>query len=233
MLGVLFAIGQHDIKRLLAYHSVENIGIILLGIGIGIIGAAYGSNVIALFGFAGGLLHVLNHALFKGLLFLGAGSVIRQTGSGEIDNLGGLIKTMPGTALFFLVGSVAICGLPFFNGFISELMIYAAGITGAVQCPDPALSTAGLAGIVSLALIGGLAAACFAKVFGVVFLGEPRTKTTGAPGDVPASMLGAMAVLAALCIVGMGSPFILPFLMGPALVLAGPGAGAAARPSPR
>jgi hydrogenase-4 component B len=227
VLGVLFAIGQHDIKRLLAYHSVENIGIILLGIGIGITGAAYGSDVIALLGFAGGLLHVLNHALFKGLLFLGAGAVIRQTGSGEIDNLGGLIKTMPRTALFFLVGSVAICGLPFFNGFISELLIYAAGITGAVHASSPALSIAGVAGIVSLALIGGLAAACFTKVFGIVFLGEPRTKTIGAPGDVPAPMVWAMALLAAFCIIiGMGSPFILPFLIRPALVLAGPAAEA-------
>lgn len=228
ILGVLFAIGQHDIKRLLAYHSVENIGIILLGIGIGIAGAALGSETVALFGFAGGLLHVLNHALFKGLLFLGAGAVLRQTGSGQIDKLGGLIRTMPRTASLFLVGSVAICGLPFFNGFISELMIYTAGITGAASSlpfVSPALSLAGLAAIVSLALIGGLAAACFVKVFGVVFLGEPRTEEARAAGDVPASMLIAMTVLAAFCLaIGMGSPAVLRFLLGPALVLAGPSA---------
>jgi hydrogenase-4 component B len=226
ILGVLFAIGQHDIKRLLAYHSVENIGIILLGIGMGIAGVAYGSPTIGLFGFAGALLHVLNHALFKGLLFLGAGAVLRQTGSGEIDRLGGLIKAMPRTAALFLVGSVAICGLPFFNGFISEIMIYAAGITGAVHAVNPALASAGLAGVVSLALIGGLAAACFTKVFGIVFLGEPRTDEARVSGDVPSSMLWAMALLAAYCVaIGLGSPFILRFVLTPALLFAGPAAG--------
>jgi hydrogenase-4 component B len=224
ILGVLFAIGQHDIKRLLAYHSVENIGIILLGIGIGITGVAYGSIPIAFFGFAGGLLHVINHSLFKGLLFLGAGSVLRQTGSGEIDRMGGLIKRMPATGLFFLVGSIAICGLPFFNGFISELIIYAAGITGAVSSPSPALSLAGLCSVAALALIGGLAAACFTKVFGVVFLGEPRTTTPRVKEDVPGSMLAAMAVLAVLCVfVGLAGPVLLRFLFPPVRLLVGPG----------
>ncbi|NLW32882.1 MAG: hydrogenase, partial [Fibrobacter sp.] len=116
LLGVLFAIGQHDIKRLLAYCSVENIGIILLGIGVGVIGVVYDSPMVALFGFAGGLLHIVNHSLFKALLFLGAGAVIRQTGTGRIDCLGGLVKTMPRTASLFLIGATAICGLPFFNG---------------------------------------------------------------------------------------------------------------------
>jgi hydrogenase-4 component B len=229
VMGVLFAIGQHDIKRLLAYHSVENIGIILLGIGIGITGAAHGSDVIALFGFAGGLLHVLNHSLFKGLLFLGAGSILRQTGTGEIDTLGGLIKTMPRTALLFLIGSIAICGLPFFNGFISELMIYVAGMSGAMAAMAPTLSMASLVVVVALALIGGLAAACFTKVFGVVFLGEPRTEASRVSGDVPAAMLMGMAFLAVLCIVvGIASPVVVPFLTRPALLLAGATAGKAA-----
>jgi hydrogenase-4 component B len=225
ILGVLFAIGQHDIKRLLAYHSVENIGIILLGIGIGILGAAYGSGLIAFLGFTGGLLHVVNHSLFKGLLFLGAGSVLRQTGSGQIDELGGLIKRMPGTALFFLVGSVAICGLPFFNGFISELMIYVAGITGAVKSTSPGFAMAGLAAVLCLALIGGLAAACFAKAFGIVFLGEARTEKALVKHDVPFSMRAAMAILAALClVVGMASPLVMTYLLPPVLLLAGQGA---------
>jgi hydrogenase-4 component B len=224
ILGVLFAIGQHDMKRLLAYHSVENIGIILLGIGIGVFGKAIGSDAVALFGFAGGLLHVLNHALFKGLLFLGAGAVLRQTGSGAIDRMGGIIRTMPRTALLFLVGSIAICGLPFFNGFISELMIYSAGIIGATTAGASGLALGGLVAVASLALIGGLAAACFAKVFGVVFLGEPRTEESArVSGDVPVSMLAAMAILASLCLaIGMGSPSVVQFLTGPALVLAGP-----------
>ena len=114
ILGILFAIGQHDIKRLLAWSSVENIGIILLGLGTGILGSASGSNTVALLGFTGALLHVLNHAFFKSLLFLGAGALIRQTGTGEIDRLGGIMKSMPFTGVLFLTGATAICGLPVF-----------------------------------------------------------------------------------------------------------------------
>lgn len=223
ILGVLFALGQHDLKRLLAYHSVENIGIILLGIGIGMTGVAYHSSAIALFGFAGGLLHIVNHALFKGLLFLGAGAIIRQTGSGVIDHLGGLIKKMPRTALLFFLGAVAICGLPFFNGFIGELFIYIAGIHGAVHAPQPLLALASLAVIASLALIGGLAVACFTKVFGIVFLGLPRTETPRHPKEVPQLMLWPMGLLAALCLgIGLGSVAAFPILIRPALALAGP-----------
>jgi len=152
--GVLFAIGQHDIKRLLAYHSVENIGIILLGLGLGIIGTVYGLPPLP----SSALPEVAPRhqpCLFKGLLFLGAGAVIRQTGTGDIDSLGGLIKSMPRTALLFLIGSVAICGLPFFNGFISEIMIYVAGITGAVHAASRSLH-GGLRGNYCPRLIGAL-----------------------------------------------------------------------------
>jgi hydrogenase-4 component B len=217
--GVLFAIGQHDIKRLLAYHSVENIGIILLGLGLGVIGVVYNCTPVAMFGFAGGLLHVVNHSLFKSLLFLGAGAVIRQTGTGEIDRLGGLLKSMPRTGFLFLVGATAICGLPFFNGFISELMIYAGSIKGATLASQPVLSALSLTVILSLALIGGLAAACFTKVFGIVFLGEPRTALPNTIRDVPASMLSAMWLLAGLCfIAGIGSPLVFPYLIRPVLL---------------
>jgi hydrogenase-4 component B len=219
VLGILFASGQSDIKRLLAFSSVENAGIILLGVGIGIAGAAAGSNTIALFGFAGALLHIINHSLFKGLLFLGAGAVIRQTGSGDIDRLGGLIKKMPRTGLLFLIGAMAISGLPFLNGFIGELLIYAAGITGAIQMTGVMLPMVSLAVLVSLALIGGLAAACFVKLFGVVFLGEPRSAVAQASSDVPAAMLWAMGFCAGLCVViGLGSFAIVPFLIRPALL---------------
>jgi hydrogenase-4 component B len=229
VLGVLFAIGQHDIKRLLAYHSVENIGIILLGIGLGVVGIAYGSGTIALFGFAGGLLHVINHSLFKAILFLGAGAVIRQNGTGTIDRLGGLIKTMPRTAPVFLIGAIAICGLPFFNGFISEIMIYAGSINGAALSSQPALALFCLAVILSLALIGGLASACFTKVFGIIFLGEPRNAQAKAAGDVPFTMLGSMWVLAALCIViGLASPLVLPYLIRPVLLFVPAGISAGA-----
>lgn len=223
ILGVLFALGQHDIKRLLAYSSVENIGIILVGIGMGMTGVAYGSSTIALFGFAGGLLHIVNHALFKGLLFLGAGAVIRQTGSGEIDRLGGLLKKMPLTGLWFAIGAAAICGLPFFNGFISELLIYVAGISGAVHTSQPLLALVSLAVIASLALSGGLAVACFTKIFGIVFLGAPRSQTAQAAVEVPASMLWSMGLLAALCVaVGMGGMAVFPFVVRPALMFTGP-----------
>ena len=112
LLGVAFALAQHDLKRLLAYHSIENIGIILLGLGLGTLGKAPGTRCWLLLGFAGALLHVLNHSLFKGLLFLGAGSVVHATGSRDLERLGGLAQTMPLTAAAFLAGSWAICGLP-------------------------------------------------------------------------------------------------------------------------
>ena len=227
VLGVLFAIGQHDIKRLLAYHSVENIGIILLGLGIGVIGTAYGIPLLALFGFAGGLLHVVNHALFKGLLFLGAGAIIRQTGITEIDRLGGLIKRMPATAVLFLAGSVAICGLPFFNGFISELLIYAGCVSGSLHSGVIRVVLAGSVAALSLALIGGLAAACFTKVFGTVFLGAPRQEFPNT-GEAPASMVAAMGVLGGCCLfIGVGSVFVMPFVVQTASMVAGAGASGA------
>ncbi|HPT00812.1 MAG TPA: proton-conducting transporter membrane subunit, partial [Candidatus Aminicenantes bacterium] len=126
ILGVLFALAQHDLKRLLAYHSVENIGIIALGIGLGVFGLSCHNPLLIYLGFAGGLFHVVNHALFKSLLFLGAGSVLHSAGTREIDILGGLLKRMPTTGTTFLIGSVAICGLPPLNGFASEFMIYLA-----------------------------------------------------------------------------------------------------------
>ena len=130
VLGVLFALAQHDLKRLLAYSSIENIGIITIGIGIGVLGIAGGHSLPAVLGLCGGMLHVLNHGIFKSLLFFGAGSVLRATGTREIDRLGGLMKRMPVTAVTFILGSVAICGLPPLNGFISEFLIYAAAFAG-------------------------------------------------------------------------------------------------------
>ena len=130
VLGVVYALGKHDIKRLLAYHSVENIGIILIGAGLGMIGVASGSPVMAAFGFAGSLLHVLNHSIFKSLLFMGAGAVLQKTRTRHVDELGGLGKRMPITGRTFLVGSVSISGLPPFNGFISEFLIYFAAFQG-------------------------------------------------------------------------------------------------------
>lgn len=223
LLGVLFAIGQHHMKRLLAYHSVENIGIMLLGMGIGVLGSVYDEPEIALFGFAGALLHVFNHAIFKSLLFLGAGAVIRATGTGAIDQLGGLAKRMPITSTLFLAGSAAICGLPFFNGFVSELFIYAGSILGTVHGVSPIFAFCCLGTVIALAGIGGLAVACFTKIFGVVFLGEPRSELPLAPSEAPPSMLAAMLVLALICaFLGIFSVAAVPLVLPSAKFLAAP-----------
>lgn len=174
VLGVLFALAQHDLKRLLAYHSVENIGIIALGLGTGSLGLSLQSTPMIVLGFGGGLLHVLNHACFKGLLFLGAGSVLHGTGRREIDRMGGLLKRMPWTGWTFLIGAAAISGLPPLNGFVSELLIYLGALEG-MRSASAVHSPLLVAVVAGLALIGGLAVACFAKAFGVVFLGEPRS----------------------------------------------------------
>ncbi len=207
ILGVLFALAQHDLKRLLAYHSVENIGIITLGLGVGLLGVKTGSPSLAVLGFAGGLFHVINHALFKGLLFLGAGAVLQGTGTREIDQMGGLLKRMPWTGLTFLVGAIAISGLPPLNGFASEFLIYLgvlkSGLTG-VQGFIPILSVIG-----GLALIGGLAAACFTKAFGIVFLGEPRSPVAEHTHEAGPAMRFAMLLLALGCVLaGFFSPTV-------------------------
>ncbi len=218
ILGVLLALGQHDLKRLLAYHSVENIGIISLGLGAGALGVAYDIPGLALLGFCGGLLHIVNHALFKGLLFLGAGSVIHATGTADIDSLGGLAKKMPVTAVAFLVGSAAICGLPPLNGFISEFLVYAAGIRGFCAHNGPVIAACSLS-MASLALIGGLAVACFTKAFGTVFLGEPRT-AVAVRGQSGGLMLVPMLLLAAFCFaIGMAFWLLIPLLADPVSLL--------------
>ncbi|MBF0479938.1 MAG: hydrogenase [Candidatus Omnitrophica bacterium] len=213
LMGVLYALGQHELKKLLAYHSIENIGIIAIGLGIGMLGRTYHLAFVSALGFAGALLHVLNHALFKGLLFLGAGSVIQKTHTGDLDRLGGLAKIMPYTSVLFLVGALSICGLPLFNGFISEFVIFYGLFQGLLTLPLQGVFSCGV-GIVSLALMGALALACFAKVYGTIFLGKPRRTGDSAlfqekernralsPVLREATskwMIVAMAVLAGLC----------------------------------
>ena len=197
ILGVLFALAQHDLKRLLAYHSVENIGIILLGIGIGMLGRSIQFLPLQILGFGGALLHVLNHALFKGLLFLSAGSVIKQTGIHEIDELGGLFKKMPVTSLAFLTGSLAICGIPPFNGFISEFMIYMGSFFALINNHFSLLL---MVVIFALSLIGGLAILCFTKAFGIIFLGESRYLSCAEIRESAAPMTYPMIFLAFLCL---------------------------------
>jgi len=212
VLGVAFAIGQHDFKRLLAYHSVENIGIIYMGIGVALLGRSLGNGALVALGLGGALLHVWNHGLFKSLLFLSAGSVLHATHTREIDELGGLGKRMPWSSLGFLVGAVAICGLPPLNGFVSELLVYL-GLFKSAALPQGRLWLAGALGAPALALIGALALACFVKVYGAMFLGEPRTHYAQGASESPGSMLGPMGVLAGLCVlVGL-----LPWLVAPVL----------------
>ncbi len=199
-IGVIFAIAQHDLKRLLAYHSVENIGIILMGLGIAMIGKSADNPVLVILGMSGCLLHVWNHSFFKSLLFLGAGSVIHRVHSRQIDQMGGLGRMMPWTSALFLIGAVAICGLPPLNGFISELFVYL-GLFSSVTDGSGGLVAA--VSLVLLAMIGALAAACFVKVYSAVFLGNNRQGISSHIHESSASMLLPMTVLATLCI-GIG-----------------------------
>lgn len=186
--GVMLAIIQHNLKKLLAYHSIENIGIIGIGLGIGCIGIGTDNNTMMTLGFAGALLHTLNHALFKSLLFYTAGNVYQATHTMEIEKLGGLIKKMPQTAILFLIGAIAICGIPPFNGFISEFVIY----TGLYQWLSGGTMFSLLAAIfsaVGLVAIGGLAMICFTKAFGMIFLGNARKTLHPESKEVPFSQL--------------------------------------------
>ena len=197
VMGVLYALGQHELKKLLAYHSIENIGIIAVGLGVGLLGQSHHMPFLAVLGFGGALLHVFNHSIFKGLLFLGAGAVIQKTHTGEMDKLGGLARSMPLVSLMFLIGALAICGLPLFNGFISEFIIYFGLFQGLFHLPLQGAFACAL-GIIALALMGSLALACFTKVYGTVFLGEPRDQKVQG-GKTPSLMLIPMLFLGGLC----------------------------------
>ncbi|HCC54476.1 MAG TPA: hypothetical protein DEQ20_06075 [Desulfobulbaceae bacterium] len=212
IMGVVFALAQHDIKRLLAYHSVENIGIILIGLGCALLGKTFHSPALVVLGLAGALLHVINHGLFKSLLFLGAGAVIQATGTREIDRYGGLLRSMPRTAFFFLGGAVAICGLPPLNGFVSEWLIYLGLLHSQSEGAAFPLSLTVLA-VPALAITGALAVACFVKVFGITFLGTTRRQFSLPPGEAPGSMLLPMGILLFCClIIGLAPWTIIPLL---------------------
>ena len=201
VLGVLYALMQHDLKRLLAYHSIENIGIILLGLGAGMMAMAYGRPDVAAVGIAASLYHVLNHAVFKGLLFLGAGSVALAAGTRQIEQLGGLLRRMPWTGLCFLIGAMAISGLPPFNGFASEWLTFQAFLFGFRGSTEPLVHFLfPLAGAV-LALTTALAAACFVKAFGISFLALPRSTAAAGADEAGPMMVAPQAFLAVLCVV--------------------------------
>ncbi|PIP43322.1 MAG: hydrogenase [Deltaproteobacteria bacterium CG23_combo_of_CG06-09_8_20_14_all_60_8] len=230
VMGVAFAIAQHDIKRLLAYHSVENIGIILLGLGVALLGKSFGQPALMALGLAGALLHVINHGLFKSLLFLSAGSLINATGTRQIDQYGGLLRRLPATALFFLGGAVAICGLPPLNGFVSEWLIYLGLLHS--QAPGAPLGMSMLVVAAPiLAIIGALAVACFVKVFGVTFLGEPRKPLPSLPTEAPLTMILPMAVILGCCgVIGI-MPLTVVDLLGGGIAAWGGAAGPAAFPA--
>ncbi|NLX60104.1 MAG: hypothetical protein GXY74_13580 [Phycisphaerae bacterium] len=209
ILGILFALAQHDLKRLLAYSSVENIGIIAMGLGLGVLGTAYAAPTVATLGYAAALWHVLNHALFKGLLFLGAGAVLHAAGTTRIDRLGGLARRMPRTAMAFLFGAVAVCGLPPLNGFTSEFLVFIAALNGMLS-GDLLVGATTAAVIAGLAVIGGLAVACFTKACGTIFLGEPRTSEADEAHEAGGTMWATMALLMVACVVvGVASPWLI------------------------
>lgn len=211
IVGILFALAQRDLKGLLAYCSVENIGIITLGLGAGVVGIAMHSPVLAILGMAGCLLHIVNHALFKGLLFLGAGAVLHSTHTRDMDHLGGLLKRMPITGATFLIAAIAISGIPPLNGFVSEFLIYLGACNGLSL--DTSTVVALLAVVAGLALIGGLATACFTKAFGIVFLGAARSEHAEHAHEVGPWMTIPLMILALCCImIGLGSVVVIPAL---------------------
>lgn len=199
VMGVLYALMQHDLKRLLAYHTVENIGIVFIGLGLALAFKAYGMPFAAALAFTAALLHVFNHSLFKSLLFFGSGAVLNATGEREMEHLGGLIHCMPQTAFVFLIGCVAISALPPLNGFVSEWLTFQA-ILLSPQLPSWGLKLLVPAVGALLALSAALAAACFVKAYGVTFLGRPRTPTAETATETDTCSLAAMMLLASLCL---------------------------------
>lgn len=225
VLGILLALAQHDLKKLVAYSSVESIGVAAIGVGLGLVGISSGQPQLAALGMAGALLHALNDATFKSLLFLAAGAVERATGTRELDRLGGLLKRMPFAGAAFLVGALALCGLPPFNGFVGEFLLYVGAFDAAASPQIPAALCA-LAAIGGLALIGGLAAATFTKAFGIAFLGEPRADLGREVQDVGARGKVALGLLALACVaVGIFAPHAALFAeraMNPAAAVESP-----------
>ena len=189
--GVIFAAMQNDVKRLLAYSSIENIGVILIGLGIAAVGHAAGSDLIGMCGLCGALLHTVNHSLFKSMLFFSAGNIYSMMHTTKMNQMGGLAKHMPVTAILMLFATVAICALPPLNGFVSELLIYIGMFNGVSDGHEVLYS---IAGIIALSLIGGIVVLAFTKLYGVVFLGSPRSHHVAESTEVDNLRIGAMAI---------------------------------------
>ncbi|OGV38452.1 MAG: hypothetical protein A2020_15465 [Lentisphaerae bacterium GWF2_45_14] len=219
--GIMNSLAQNDIKRVLAYSSIENIGIISIGMGCGFLGLSYGSCEMAFAGFAGALLHVMNHSFFKGLLFFGAGAVYATSHSRDMERLGGLIHKMPFCALFFICGAAAICGLPPLNGFAGEFMIYVGLLRSGTSGSTMLMISATLA-LAFLSFTGAMALLCFTRLSGIVFLGLPRDREINEKikGKTDPRMLIPMGILAGFCLIaGLLPQFALRVVSNPAGML--------------
>lgn len=212
--GILNAAVHRDYKKMLAYCTIENIGIIGIGIGLGLLGMGNGNNLLIAFGFAGALLHTLNHSLFKSLLFFTTGSVYQQTHTRDMEKLGGLINQMPQTAILFLVGGMAISGLPPFNGFVSEFLLYS-GILNGIKSIGITYMSLMIFSLAGLVLIGGISMLTFAKAFGTIFLGSPRNHLQQQPREVAWSMrLPQCFILIIMLSIGLFAPFYFSVVNG-------------------
>ncbi|PYM96041.1 MAG: hydrogenase 4 subunit B [Candidatus Rokuibacteriota bacterium] len=212
MVGVLSAIVDRDLKRVLAFSSIENVGIILIGLGAGVLYHAAGLPALAVIGLTAALYHAVNHTAFKTLLFLGAGAVVHATGTRDMEALGGLIKRMPWTTACFLSGAVAAAALPPLNGFVSEWLTFQALLQN-LLIEQPAVNLVFALGIAALALTGGLAVACFVRAFGISFLAVPRSDASAQAHEVPRAPRLAMTMLAVTCLaLGLGVTVIVPAL---------------------
>ncbi|MHB8337184.1 MAG: proton-conducting transporter transmembrane domain-containing protein [Ignavibacteriaceae bacterium] len=215
--GIANAVSQKDMKKLLAYSSIENIGIIGIGIGTGMLGLAYNNNTIALLGFFGAMLHVVNHFTFKSVLFYGSGVVYSQTHTRNIDKLGGLIKYLPVTSFLFLISALAISGLPILSGFVSELLIYL-GLLKCFSVNNLAINIFAVLGISGLAFIGAMALLSFTKVFGIAFLGLPRSQLHSQPNEKDLSLLVPMIFLVVIIFTLGLFPYLAFQLLGNAVI---------------
>jgi hydrogenase-4 component B len=219
VLGVLYALAEHDIKRLLAYHTVENIGIILMGAGAGMVGIATGKPLLASIGLLAAFYHTLNHSVFKGLLFLGAGAVTFSIQTRDMTQMGGLARRMPWTAGCFLVGALSIAAIPPLNGFVSEWFTYQALFATGLG-PDVASRLFGPLAAVMLAITGALALMCFVKATGIMFCGAARSQPAAEAQEVPVPMLAGTVLLAGLCVaLGLGAPWVAPVMSRAAATL--------------
>jgi hydrogenase-4 component B len=212
LLGVLYALMENDLKRLLAYSSVENIGIIIMGIGAGLLFTAFHLPEAAILAYVAALYHTINHTAFKGLLFMGAGSVLHATHTRNMNLMGGLIKRMPQTAFFFLIGAAAIAALPPLNGFVSEWLLFQSLLQG-LSIPQPVSAGVMTLAVGMLALTGGLVAAAFVKAFGITFLAIPRSAAAEEAHESARSMLFGMGWFAIICLVlGIAPTLVVPVI---------------------